>query len=335
MEEKYIKEYINILNYWGQKNKAGEATLYSSDLIKVPLDKKIPAPLEYFVYWFMKVGGYSSINIEINEIYTLNFLPRSDHEIRLSLYNHKEKKLENITLRYINFDKDNLISDINKKLQNFNISTYIVDADRNTKTELIIDYPSISSRFSKGRKIFNKLNEDEIIKEISSLYELSVFESDFSELKYIINTEQIDDSKISLGLTSTKRVTNNYTAMIIQDEKKYNNNIIRLLNKYLKFINLTGRVYKIRFEYLYTLQKKLKIWINMTIRLYDNEEYYGSYGFYETAIENICKKSLGSSHREIKKISKQLFVDIKGLDDDEICAALWQRFYDLNDKDFD
>lgn len=79
----------------------------------------------------------------------------------------------------------------------------------------------------------------------------------------------------------------------------------------------------------------MQVKLVISIFYYNNKDYFVTYGYIETAIENIRKLGLGSSMGEIKKVAIMLDVDIYELSHDKICESLWNRFYELTDEDFE
>ena len=325
MEEKNIINYIDILDRW-LKNHSNKKHIH------IGLDKKIPVPLEYFVYWLVThAPTIIIIEVEISKEYTLSFICRVENTLVLALRSSFHKSyIRPISPNEIIFYESNVFRSIDKKMNNLSIY-YTGDYE----PRLLIEHDEIVARFESPQVIFNTLNKDDILNQISTIYNLPVTKSDFEKLEYIINTKDETEAQIVIHLQSDVKVYNKMAARMVSHQRKYHTEIMHKLSKYLKLKTKSGRISNVKSEYMFTYDGELKISLKISVKMYENEEYYSSYGFYETAIDNICRKSLGSTQEEIEKIADQLSVNIEELTDQQICEKLWTRFYTLKDKDFD
>ena len=85
--------------------------------------------------------------------------------------------------------------------------------------------------------------------------------------------------------------------------------IKKMINDQLRFEEYTGRIISIDSEY--TFGKSTTIKFKLQIALYKNEDYYSTFGFYETALDNLTK--FGDINNEISQLALKLNVDISNI----------------------
>lgn len=269
--------------------------------------KRIPVPLEYFIYWmvsqlheFNVIYFYLSPHIAIFvNIFSNNKLvfSASDRHNKVVYGKCEIQPLHN----------DCLIKWCQSVASRIELS-YEFGAKKAGINEIISN--------QELRKCFNEFpkfcTKTYIQKHIKSLEDITTnINIELSELfraklniyldmdhmlnvrtKYVKNV----DIEIKYDLTESQQIE------FLSRKRYYEQQTKLIINKYLKFYSYTGRV--AHYEPLYIFGKLTIFKINIILEFYCNEIYYKTFGYYETAINNI------KNDEDLQRLASQLKVDV-------------------------
>ena len=319
MEEKYAEYYTEILQDWLQRK-----ILRSKIILKQ--GENIPIPLEYFIYITIikHKTNLRYLVLELDNGYTVNLTLLETHLVLINAYKGKGYgQVVTVEPSSLKFKGYTTLSQIEKVINNLEITIL--------ETNIIIDNATIKSFFLSASV---EIDIKHINEKFENIYKLYAKHNNYKELKLSLQAGKGDTAYITVTLISINEVTSREGSKQIMNRESNYYKIKKFFSEYLRFDNLIGRVKDIESDYLFERNGYLEVKLFLTLTFYTDEEYYAprGYGYYESAIENICRQGVSSSLAKIEEIAEELGVDMDNLKDDEVCEALWQAFYDLVDE---
>lgn len=284
---------------------------------KISSSNIVPSPYAYFIQWLIQTNNRTIVNVYIEDKYHIYLQIMQPGLILIVLLGNHDAKVT----RTFTYTSCITLDEIEKRFE------YRIDRMFEKINDITSGMDMFKSCFIQGNDNIYTINEQQIINEISSIFQLDYVSSDFTSLKTNFKYGLYDAVEVMINLKSTIEFSKNHMFTL----KMYKKKLCSTFNKFLRYGDLKCRADNVKFNFLFGYDRALTLNLTISISCYSNEDYYSphSYGYYELAISNICNGSIGSSPEHISLLAKELNVEIHGLEHDKICEALWMRFYEL------
>lgn len=284
---------------------------------------KIPASPNEFIDWLF--NNIKVVFVFKNKTYQIEIYTDKDDKLL-------PKKLY-LDIFYYSTEKNEEAIVLNKDRHNFKKYPKVkLDTQHNASIYQILNsFCDLSLKHKYSKNMYKDTNN-----ELSGLFNLPVIEFNYDELRAILKSRNTGKINIHITLDSWEPLSAKVHMNYLSRRKMNDDKVRSLINSRLETTSQTvGRVNKVKSDYQFKMDNSLQITLEVSITYYSHKDYKATYGYFESAIDNLCKAPIGVSLPKLHVIAKELYVDIKGMKDDEICIALRRRFEVLTDQDFE